>query len=156
MCNYRYSDLPSWVPDWQLSKAWPLFGMKPDRFKACEPLELFYEILENSYLHLKGFYIGCATSFPPLRHTCILLPRILEQHAADIGSTYLITGEPSMNALIRIMVTDGSGGIHYAWEWINAKEEEEGLPMPTYQDSEFPDESESHDRPTKRAVLFSS
>lgn len=132
-----YSDLPSWVPDWQLSEASPVSGGKPDRFKACGPLELFYEILENSYLHLKGFNIGCAARFPPLRDTYILVPRILERHAAEIGSTYHITGEPSMNALIRTMFIDMSEVIHYAWE---------GLPG----------EGESHDRPKNRALLFTA
>jgi hypothetical protein len=45
------------------------------------------------------------------------------------------------------MFIDMSEVIHYAWE---------GLPMPKYQDSEFPGESESHDRPKNRAVLFTA
>lgn len=52
------------------------------------------------------------------------------------------------------MFTDTSEGIHYAWEWLIAKEEGERLPMSTYQDSEFPGESDSHGRPKNQAVLF--
>jgi hypothetical protein len=136
-----YSDLPSWVPHWRLSETAPLSGRKPDRFKARGPLELFYEILENSDLHLKGFYIGCAARFPPLKHTSILDPRILERNAAEIGSTYYITGEPSINALIKTMFTDMPAVIHFAWEWLRAIEEREIRSMTKYRSSEFPFEN---------------
>ncbi len=151
-----YLDLPSWVPDWQLSEASALSGAKPERFKAGGPLELCYEVSENSYLHLKGFHIGCATRFPRLRDTSILVPRILDRYAAEIGSTYQLTGEPSMNALVRTMFTDRSEGIHYAWEWLDAKEEGDRLPMPNYQDSKFPGESESYHWPKNQSVLFTA
>jgi hypothetical protein len=45
------------------------------------------------------------------------------------------------------MFIDMSEVIYYAWE---------GLPMPKYQDSEFPGENESRDRPKNRAVLFTA
>ena len=46
-------------------------------------------------------------------------------------------------------------GIHYACEWLIAKEEGERLPMPKYQDSEFPGESESYDQPKKTRRYYS-
>lgn len=153
-CSNSPSDLPSWVPDWRFPKADPISAPQADRFKACGTSELFFEAVENTYLHVKGFYFDWARApLPQDEYRNMRTARILRRLAEAVGPTYQITGEPSMKALIRIAFADSSEEYQDAWQWYVASEEERMLPKPKYRGSDFPGEQSTHSHLITQALL---
>jgi hypothetical protein len=108
------SDLPSWVPDWRSPGPTPLSRWRSDPFRACGTSRLVYEISGDAHLHLTGWLLDFAESFPPLETG----PSDLKQKAVAMGPTYKATGENSVKALIRVAHLDLSKDIQAAYEWI--------------------------------------
>jgi hypothetical protein len=147
-------DLPSWVPDWRSAESRPISGGKADRFKACGTSELFFETVDKTYLHVRGFCFDWVGVFlPQEEYTNMGAPRTLRRLRKVVRPTYGITGEPSMKALIRIAFTDLSEEFQDAWQWYVASEEERVLPKPEYRGSDLPGEQDTHAHLILQAVL---
>lgn len=111
-CSETVSDLPSWVPDWRSTGPDPRSHWQ---FRACRNSEIFFEIIDDSSLHVKGFHLDSIKKFSVFPNYLKPLCSELKQEAAAIGSTYEITGESSKKALIRVAFADPAVDIQEAW-----------------------------------------
>jgi len=85
------------------------------QFWACGNSEIFFEIIDDSSLHVKGFHLDSIKRSSPLPNYLNALCSELKREAAAIGSTYEITGESSKKALIRVAFADSAVDIQEAW-----------------------------------------